>query len=83
MLGASALCNSNTNQKLAHIFERLDLSGIFIMIAASYTPFMLAKLDERLRDKDMGIELTPAAKDQSAVNCTPLTCWYTGNWTKP
>jgi len=45
MLGASALCNSNTNQKLAHIFERLDLSGIFIMIAASYTPFMLAKLD--------------------------------------
>ena len=45
MLGASALCNSNTNQKLAHILERLDLSGIFIMIAASYTPFMLAKLD--------------------------------------
>ena len=45
MLGASALCNSNTNQKLAHILERLDLAGIFIMIAASYTPFMLAKLD--------------------------------------
>lgn len=45
MLGASALYNSNTNQKLSRIFERIDLSGIFIMIAASYTPFMLAKLD--------------------------------------
>ncbi len=45
MLGASALYNSNTNQKLARIFERIDLSGIFIMIAASYTPFMLGKLD--------------------------------------
>lgn len=45
MLGASALCNSNTNQKLAHILERIDLAGIFVMIAASYTPFMLAKLD--------------------------------------
>jgi len=45
MLGASALYNSNTNRKLAFILERFDLSGIFIMIAASYTPFMLAKLD--------------------------------------
>lgn len=45
MLGASALCNSNTNQKLAHLLERVDLAGIFIMIAASYTPFMLGKLD--------------------------------------
>lgn len=45
MLGASALYNSNTNRKLAFILERVDLSGIFIMIAASYTPFMLAKLD--------------------------------------
>lgn len=45
MLGASALYNSNTNEKLSRIFERIDLSGIFIMIAASYTPFMLAKLD--------------------------------------
>jgi len=45
MLGASALYNSNTNQKLSRIFERFDLSGIFLMIAGSYTPFMLAKLD--------------------------------------
>lgn len=45
MLGCSALYNSNTNQKLSHLLERFDLSGIFIMIAASYTPFMLAKLD--------------------------------------
>ena len=28
---------------------------------------MIAKLDERLRDKDMGIELTPAAKDLLAT----------------
>lgn len=45
MLGCSMLYNSNTNEKLAHLFERFDLSAIFIMIAASYTPFMLAKLD--------------------------------------
>ena len=45
MLGCSALYNSNTNQKLSHLLERFDLSGIFVMIAASYTPFMLAKLD--------------------------------------
>ncbi len=45
MLGCSAMYNSNTNQKLSELLERFDLSGIFIMIAASYTPFMLAKLD--------------------------------------
>ncbi len=44
MLGCSALYNSNTNEKLSRLFERFDLSGIFIMIAASYTPIMLAKL---------------------------------------
>ncbi len=45
MLGCSALYNSNTNQKLSHLLERFDLSAIFVMIAASYTPFMLATLD--------------------------------------
>jgi len=45
MLGCSTLYNSNTNRKLERLFERMDLSGIFLMIAASYTPFMLAKLD--------------------------------------
>ena len=45
MLGCSALYNSNTNEKLSKLLERFDLSGIFLMIAASYTPFMLAKLD--------------------------------------
>lgn len=45
MLGCSALYNSNTNQKISRVLERLDLSGIFLMIAGSYTPFMLAKLD--------------------------------------
>jgi hemolysin III len=45
MLICSTLYNSNTNEKLSRLFERFDLSGIFIMIAASYTPFMLAKLD--------------------------------------
>ncbi len=45
MLGCSMLYNSNTNQSLSRLLERLDLSGIFVMIAASYTPFMLAKLD--------------------------------------
>jgi hemolysin III len=45
MLACSTLYNANTNEKLSRLFERFDLSGIFIMIAASYTPFMLAKLD--------------------------------------
>jgi hemolysin III len=45
MLVCSTLYNANTNEKLSRLFERFDLSGIFIMIAASYTPFMLAKLD--------------------------------------
>ena len=45
MLGCSALYNSNTNQRLSKLLERFDLSGIFLMIAASYTPFMLATLD--------------------------------------
>ena len=45
MLGCSMLYNSNTNEKLSRLFERFDLSAIFIMIAASYTPFMLAKLE--------------------------------------
>jgi hemolysin III len=45
MLACSTLYNSNTNRKLERLFERMDLSGIFVMIAASYTPFMLAKLD--------------------------------------
>jgi hemolysin III len=44
MLVCSTLYNANTNMKLAKVFERFDLSGIFVMIAASYTPFMLAKL---------------------------------------
>ena len=44
MLVASTICNANTNEKLARLFGHVDLSGIFLMIAGSYTPFMLAKL---------------------------------------
>jgi hemolysin III len=45
MLACSTLYNANTRQHLSHLFERFDLSGIFIMIAGSYTPLMLAKLE--------------------------------------
>lgn len=45
MLGCSAIYNANTNPNLSRLLERVDLSAIFVMIAASYTPFMLAKLD--------------------------------------
>jgi hemolysin III len=55
MLGASALYNSNTNQQLSRILERVDLSGIFLMIAGSYTPFMLAKLDGPLAWTVLGL----------------------------
>ena len=44
MLGCSALYNSNTNEKLSKLLERFDLSGIFVMIAASYTPFTTQNL---------------------------------------
>ena len=55
MLGCSLLYNSNTNEKLSRLFERFDLSGIFIMIAASYTPFMLAKLDGTISWMILGV----------------------------
>lgn len=55
MLGCSALYNSNTNQKISRVLERLDLSGIFLMIAGSYTPFMLAKLDGPLAWTVLGL----------------------------
>jgi hemolysin III len=45
MLICSMMCNANTNQQLERLFAHFDLSGIFVMIAGSYTPFMLAKLD--------------------------------------
>jgi ATP-dependent Clp protease ATP-binding subunit ClpC len=40
------------------VFHQLDQDEIIKIV-----DLMLAKLDERLRDKDMGIELTPAAKE--------------------
>ncbi|MGH8894289.1 MAG: AAA family ATPase, partial [Actinomycetes bacterium] len=40
------------------VFHQLDQDEIVAIV-----DLMLAKLDERLRDKDMGIELTPAAKE--------------------
>jgi len=55
MLGCSALYNSNTNEKISRVLERLDLSGIFLMIAGSYTPFMLAKLDGPLAWTVLGV----------------------------
>lgn len=55
MLGCSALYNSNTNQNISRVLERLDLSGIFLMIAGSYTPFMLAKLDGPLAWTVLGL----------------------------
>lgn len=48
MLVCSTLYNSNTNQRLSKIFERFDLAAIFVMIAGSYTPFMLGTLDGAL-----------------------------------
>lgn len=44
MLICSTICNANTDERLARLFGHVDLSGIFLMIAGSYTPFMLAKL---------------------------------------
>jgi len=55
MLAASFLCNSNTNRALSHVLERFDLCGIFLMIAGSYTPFMLAKLEGPLAWTVLGL----------------------------
>lgn len=38
---ASTLYHSVTNQKIKLFFKKLDHSAIFILIAATYTPFML------------------------------------------
>jgi ATP-dependent Clp protease ATP-binding subunit ClpC len=40
------------------VFHQLDQSEIFEIV-----DLMIAKVDERLKDRDMGIELRPAAKD--------------------
>lgn len=45
MLVCSTLYNVNTDRRLRAIFERLDLSAIYVMIAGTYTPFMLTKFD--------------------------------------
>lgn len=45
MLGCSTLYNANTNRAFSALFQRLDLSAIFLMIAGSYTPLMLGRLD--------------------------------------
>lgn len=55
MLGASTLCNANTNPALSRMFEHFDLSGIFLMIAGSYTPFMLASLSGPLAWTVLGV----------------------------
>jgi hemolysin III len=73
MLGCSTLYNSNTNEKLSRLFERFDLSGIFIMIAASYTPFMLAKLDGMMAWTVLGIVWAVAL---AGVALNLLARWY-------
>ena len=72
MLGCSLLYNSNTNEKLSRLFERFDLSGIFIMIAASYTPFMLAKLDGTISWMILGVVWAVAL---SGVALNLLAAW--------
>ncbi len=51
--------------------NRIDDTIVFHMLSqeeiVEIVDLMIAKLDERLRDKDMGIELTRAAKDALAV----------------
>jgi len=44
------------------VFHQLTREQIVLIV-----DLMIAKLDERLRDKDMGIELTQAAKDALAI----------------
>jgi ATP-dependent Clp protease ATP-binding subunit ClpC len=44
------------------VFHQLDREEIF-----SIVDLMIAKVDERLKDRDMGIELRPAAKDLLAA----------------
>ena len=73
MLVCSTLYNSNTNEKLSRLFERFDLSGIFIMIAASYTPFMLAKLDGMMAWTVLGIVWAVAL---AGVALNLLARWY-------
>ncbi|MBU6318427.1 MAG: hemolysin III family protein [Alphaproteobacteria bacterium] len=46
MLFCSTLYNANRNPAIAHLFQRLDLAAIFVMIAGSYTPFMLSSVHE-------------------------------------
>jgi hemolysin III len=72
MLGCSTLYNANTNERLSRLFERFDLSGIFLMIAGSYTPFMLAKLEGPVAWTVLGAVWTVAL---AGVALNLLTRW--------
>ena len=45
MLSASALYNLTRTPRRKAVLRRLDHAAIFVMIAASYTPFVLVKMD--------------------------------------
>lgn len=60
MLGCSTLYNANTNRALCTFLQRLDLSAIFIMIAGSYTPLMLGRLDGPFAWTVLGVVWTAA-----------------------
>ncbi len=44
MLGCSALYNTNRNIDRADFYARIDLAGIYLMIAGTYTPLVSMKL---------------------------------------
>ena len=44
MLGCSALYNTNRNVERSERYARLDLAGIYLMIAGTYTPLVSMKL---------------------------------------
>jgi hemolysin III len=44
MLGCSALYNAHSGSSRKGLFRRLDHAAIFVMIAATYTPFLAVKI---------------------------------------
>jgi hemolysin III len=73
MLTCSLLYNSNTNRQISDWLEKLDLSAIFIMIAGSYTPFMLGRLEGPLAWGVLGLVWIVAL---TGVGLNLLARWY-------
>jgi len=71
MLGCSALYNGLRKPALKHLFRRFDRAAIFLMIAGTYTPLALTKIDQPLGAELLVFEWSLAALGATLAICFP------------